>query len=45
VDLYELSGAIFFGEITLHPGGGKEPFLNRKDDEYMGSLINLQTTG
>jgi hypothetical protein len=41
VDLYEHNGKVFFGEITLHPGGGIEPFLNREMDLEMGHLIDL----
>lgn len=41
VDLYEHDGNIYFGEITLHPGGGMEPFLNKSQDIEMGEMINI----
>jgi hypothetical protein len=39
IDFYELNGNIFFGEITLHPGGGVEPFDSFNSDLEAGNYI------
>ncbi|MFA9220051.1 MAG: ATP-grasp fold amidoligase family protein [Sediminibacterium sp.] len=41
VDLYEHNNKIYFGEITLHPGGGLEPFDCYSSDLEMGQFISL----
>lgn len=41
IDLYEHDGIVYFGEITLHPGGGVEPFDSYNSDVEMGKFINL----
>lgn len=41
VDLYEHDNKIYFGEITLHPGGGVEPFDCYFSDLEMGQFISL----
>ena len=41
IDLYEHNNKVYFGEITLHPGGGFEPFLMKQQDLFMGQYINL----
>ena len=41
VDLYESNNNIYFGEITLFPGGGVELFKTYKMDLEMGNLIQL----
>lgn len=41
VDLFEHEGRIFFGEITLHPGGGMEPFINKDQDIDFGKFLNI----
>ena len=41
VDFYVVSGRLLFGEITLYPGGGFEPFLPLAFDEEVGSWIRL----
>lgn len=41
VDFYLVSGRLVFGEITLHPGGGFEPFTPLSADETVGSWIPL----
>jgi len=41
IDLYEHHDQIYFGEITLHPGGGMEPFLNKSQDTEMGAMIDI----
>ena len=40
IDLYNVLGRIYFGEITLCPGGGFEPFASRDHDLFMGSFFN-----
>lgn len=42
IDLYELDGRIWFGEITMHPGGGAEPFDSRESDVLLGRYIDLE---
>ena len=42
IDLYEFDNKVYFGEITLYPGGGQEPFLNKDQDLKMGELINIE---
>jgi hypothetical protein len=42
VDLYEQDNEIFFGEITLHPGGGVEPFDSFLSDLQIGKHINFR---
>lgn len=41
VDLYEHDNQIYFGEITIHPGGGVEPFLKKEQDTEFGKSIDL----
>lgn len=41
VDLYEVSGKIYFGELTLYHYSGMVPFKPAIWDEKMGSWINL----
>jgi len=41
VDLYEINGKIYFGEITFYPGGGVEEFTPEKWDYVLGSWIKL----
>lgn len=41
IDLYEVNGKIYFGEITLCPGGGFEPFHAYEQDLQFGRYIFL----
>ena len=41
VDLYEISGKIYFGELTLYPGAGIEKFEPSEWDEILGSWLKL----
>lgn len=41
IDLYVEKSKIYFGEITLHHGGGFEPILPKKYGKIIGDLINL----
>lgn len=36
VDLYSDHNNVYFGEITIYPGAGYEPFNNKEDDEMLG---------
>lgn len=42
VDLYSVSGNIYFGELTFYPGKGVERFCPASFDEQFGSLLDLQ---
>ena len=39
IDLYEVSGQIYFGEYTFYNCGGYETGFDEKTDLYLGSLI------
>jgi hypothetical protein len=41
VDLYNVEGRIYVGELTFQQGSGFEPILPKRFDEYYGSLIKL----
>jgi hypothetical protein len=41
VDLYVHEERLYFGEMTLHHGGGFEPFMPREFDEVLGHYIKL----
>ena len=41
VDLYIHNNKIFFGELTLHPGGGYEPIIPDNWNISLGELIKL----
>ena len=41
IDLYEINGRIFFGEVTLYPGGGFERFEPEEWDATLGSWLKL----
>ena len=45
VDLYEIKGKVYFGELTLYPGCGFEEFRPDEWDEKVGSMIKLPTNG
>ena len=42
VDLYEVEGKVYFGELTFHHGGGFEPFYPDKFDVILGRDLNLK---
>jgi len=37
VDLYNVNGSIYFGELTFDHGSGYEPFTTKRDDIWLGS--------
>ena len=41
VDLYNIEGKIYFGEMTFFPTSGFDPNLLPETDKYFGQLINL----
>lgn len=41
IDLYEHNNSVYFGEITLHPGGGCEPFATYEEDLLIGKLVDI----
>tara|TARA_R110002033_G_scaffold143959_1_gene182057 strand:+ start:8208 stop:9116 length:909 start_codon:yes stop_codon:yes gene_type:complete len=43
IDLYNIEGQIYFGEITFHPGGGCSPFSSYEYDLKLGEMIELKT--
>lgn len=43
VDLYEVSGRIYFGEITFYHASGYQEIVPREFEELMGSWIDLGT--
>jgi TupA-like ATPgrasp len=42
IDLYIHNNQVYFGEITLIPGGGNEPFLPQEYDKKIGELIDIK---
>ena len=41
VDLYNVKGKIYFGELTFYPASGMLPFVPEEWDEKLGSFLNL----
>ena len=41
VDLYNISGKIYFGELTFYPAGGFEEFTPEEWNDRLGGLIDL----
>lgn len=41
VDLYEVDGTLYFGELTFYPGAGIEEFRPEEYDYLLGSWINI----
>lgn len=44
VDFYDIEGSLYFGEITLHHGGGNDLFYPQKYDLYYGNKLKLKLT-
>lgn len=40
-DFYEVSGELYFGELTFYPGSGMEEFSPERWDDELGSWIEL----
>ena len=45
VDLYEINGKVYFGELTFFPGCGMEEFIPDKWDNILGSWLALPKKG
>lgn len=43
VDLYNIDGRIYFGELTFYPDGGVDPNILPSTDERWGTLLNLNS--
>lgn len=41
VDLYEINGKVYFGELTFFPGCGMEEFIPDKWDKILGNWLEL----
>lgn len=41
IDLYDIKGHVYFGEITFFPGGGMEAFQPEEWDYKLGEMIKL----
>ncbi len=41
IDLYDVNGKIYFGEITLYPASGMGYFKPKKYNQVLGNMINL----
>lgn len=41
IDLYNINGAVRFGEITLHPEAGNGPFGSYQQDLQLGEMLKL----
>lgn len=41
VDLYNIKGRIYFGELTFYPASGMLPFVPTEWDEKLGALLKL----
>ena len=41
IDLYEISGRLYFGEITFHHGSGTEIFTPSEWDRKLGDMLKL----
>lgn len=41
VDMYDINGKVYFGELTLYPGSGKMPFDPPVWDETIGGWLTL----
>lgn len=42
IDLYEINGCEYFGEITFYPASGFGVFTPTEWDKHLGDLINLK---
>ena len=42
VDLYEINGKIYFGELTFSPAAGLNDVYNEEGQKHLGDLIDLE---
>lgn len=45
VDLYNLNGVLYFGELTFFPDSGLCRFLPEQWDEHLGEILSLKSVG
>lgn len=45
VDLYQVGGKVYFGELTFFPAGGAPDFVPSEYDEIVGKMWNLDRNG
>lgn len=45
VDLYQVGGKVYFGELTFFPAGGAPDFVPSEYDEIVGKMWDLQKNG
>lgn len=45
VDLYNVDGKVYFGELTFHHGGGCNQFQPKEFGDQLGQYINLEGIG
>ena len=43
VDLYEINGKVYFGELTFYPSSGFEGFEPEEWDKKLGDMLELPT--
>lgn len=41
IDLFEVDGKVYFGEMTFYPGSGMEEFTPREWDVKLGEMLKL----
>ncbi len=41
IDLYNINGKIYFGEMTFYPASGLSPFTDKKFDLLLGKLLKV----
>ena len=41
VDFYDVDGILYYGEVTLHHGGGFDVFIPQEMDTYYGNKLDL----
>lgn len=44
VDLYQVGGKVYFGELTFFPAGGAPDFVPKEYDRIVGDMWTLQTS-
>jgi hypothetical protein len=42
VDLYNLNGRVYFGEITFHPGSGYRKFRPKEQDRILSDKLTIR---
>ena len=42
VDLYQVSGKVYFGELTFFPAGGAPDFVPKEYDKIVGDMWDIK---